>query len=99
MIQHIVLRTLKPGTTADQKTALLDGLIGLQRKIPGIESVSGGDDNSPEGKQHGFDWGFVMTLADAAARDAYLPHPDHKDVGRTLLRPIAADVLVLDYEI
>ena len=99
MIQHIVLLKLKPGATADQKTALRDGLIDLQRKIPGIESVSGGDDNSPEGKQHGFDWGFVMTFADAAARDAYLPHADHKTVGQTLLRPIVDDVLVFDYEI
>ena len=99
MIQHIVLLKLKPGTTSAQKEALLEGLIALQRegRIPGIESVSGGDNCSPEGKAHGFDWGFVMTFADAAARDAYLPHPAHKAVGKELLRPIADDVLVLDY--
>ncbi|MDP6699881.1 MAG: Dabb family protein [Candidatus Latescibacteria bacterium] len=99
MIQHIVLLKLKPDATAEQKAALLDGLIALKDKIPGIESVSGGDDNSPEGKQHGFDWGFVMTFADADARDAYLPHPDHKALGQQLLRPIVDDVLVFDYEI
>ena len=99
MIQHIVLLKLKPDATAEQKAALLDGLIALKDKISGIESVSGGDDNSPEGKQHGFNWGFVMTFADADARDAYLPHPDHKTLGQQLLRPIVDDVLVLDYEI
>jgi hypothetical protein len=99
LIQHIVLLKLKPDATAEQKAALLDGLIALKDKIPGIESVSGGDDNSPEGKQHGFDWGFVMTFADADARDAYLPHPDHKALGQQLLRPIVDDVLVFDYEI
>ena len=99
MIQHIVLLKLKPDATAEQKAALLDGLIALKKKIPGIESVSGGDDNSPEGKQHRFDWGFVMTFADADARDVYLPHPDHKALGQELLRPIVDDVLVLDYEI
>ena len=73
MIQHIVLLKLKPETTAEQKAALLEGLGALKRenKIPGIEEVTGGDNNSPEGKAHGFDWGFVMTFTDAAARDAY----------------------------
>jgi len=99
MIQHIVLLKLKPDATAEQKAALLDGLIALKEKIPGIESISGGDDNSPEGKQHRFDWGFVMTFADADARNVYLPHPDHKALGQELLRPIVDDVLVLDYEI
>ena len=99
MIQHIVLLKLKPDATAEQKAALMDGLIALKDKISGIESVSGGDDNSPEGKQHGFNWGFVMTFADADARDAYLPHPDHKVLGQQLLRPIVDDVLVFDYEI
>ena len=100
MIQHIVLLKLKPETTAEQKAALLEGLGALKRenKIPGIEEVTGGANNSPEGKAHGFDWGFVMTFTDAAARDAYLPHPDHKALGQTLLRPIVDDVLVLDYE-
>ena len=99
MIQHIVLLKLKPDATAEQQAALLDGLIALKDTISGIESVSGGDDNSPEGKQHGFNWGFVMPFADADARDAYLPHPDHKALGQQLLRPIVDDVLVFDYEI
>ena len=48
MIQHIVLLKLKAGTTDEQKQALLEGLIALQRenKIAGIKSVSGGDNNS-----------------------------------------------------
>ena len=99
MIQHIVLLKLKPDATAEQKAALLDGLIALKDKISGIESISGGDDNSPAGIQHGFNWGFVMTFADADARDAYLPPPDHKVLGQQLLRPIVDDVLVFDYEI
>ena len=101
MIQHIVLLKLKPDTSAIQKTALLEGLVALkhENKILGIESVTGGDNNSSEGKTNGFDWGFSMTFTDAAARDAYLPHPDHKTVGRDLLRPIVEEVLVFDYEI
>ena len=99
MIQHIVLLKLKPETTSQQKTALLEGLCALKQQIPGIETVSGGDNSSPEGKEQGYNWGFVMTFADAAARDAYLPHPDHKALGQNLLRPHVDDLLVLDYEI
>ena len=73
------------------------GALKRENKIPGIEEVTGGDNNSPEGKAHGFDWGFVMTFTDANARDAYLPHPDHKALSQNLLRPIVDDVLVLDY--
>lgn len=97
MIQHIVLLKLKPDTTDAQKEALAEGLEALCRKIPGIGSVSAGDDCSPEGKQHGFNWGFVMAFKDEASRDAYLPHPDHTALATTLLRPIVDDVLVLDF--
>ena len=34
MIQHIVLLKLKPDATAEQKAALLDGLIALKKKFP-----------------------------------------------------------------
>ncbi len=41
--------------------------------------------------------GFVITFADAAARDAYLPHPAHVAV-QPLVRAVAAEVLVFDLE-
>lgn len=99
MIQHIVLLKLKAGVDDASRHALLDGLRAMQASgaIPGIVSVDGGDNDSPEGKSHGFDWGFVVVFADAAARDAYLPHPDHVELARTLVRPIAEDVLVFDF--
>ncbi len=100
MIEHIVLLKLKSGVTKAQTQALHKGLIALQKKgtIPGIESVTAGYNNSPEGKEHGFTWGFTMRFTDLAARDAYLPHPDHKELATTLLRPLVDDVLVFDYE-
>jgi len=101
MIDHIVLLKLKSGVTEAQIQTLHDGLIALQQKgsIPGIESVTAGYNNSPEGKEHGFTWGFTMRFKNTAARDAYLPHPDHKELATTLLRPLVDDVLVFDYEL
>ena len=34
--------------------------------------------SSPEGLDQGYTHGFVMTFADATARDSYLKHPDHE---------------------
>jgi hypothetical protein len=100
MVEHIVLLKLKDGITKKQTRALHQGLIALKAKgtIPGIESVTAGYTNSPEGKEHGFTWGFTMRFSSVAARDAYLPHPDHKELATTLLRPLVEDVLVFDYE-
>jgi hypothetical protein len=99
MIEHIVLLKFKDGVTEAQTQALHDGLIGLKEtgNIPGITSVTAGYNNSPEGKDHGFGWGFSMRFTDIEARDAYLPHPDHKELATTLLRPLVDDVLVFDY--
>ena len=40
--------------------------------------------NSPEGKNLGFTHVYMLTFEDAAARDAYLPHPDHAKFGELL---------------
>ena len=98
MIKHIVLLKLKEGVTSEQTDAVLRGLRGLQTKLEGIVEVTGGPNNSPEGKSHGYGWGFAMTFQTEAARDAYLPHPDHKAVSAETIRPIVEDVLVFDYE-
>ena len=67
----------------------------LQGSIPGIESIVEGPSVSPEGLEDGLEYGFVITFADAAARDAYLPHPEHVSVA-DLLGSLAARVVVYD---
>jgi hypothetical protein len=100
MLKHIVLLKLKPGVTAEQSTDLLNALSDLMDHgtIPGILHVSGGYNNSPEGKSKGYDWGFVMWFEDAAARDRYLPHPAHQELGKLYVAPICDDVAVFDFD-
>lgn len=98
LVKHIVLLKLKDGVTGEQTDAILEGLRGLQGELEGIVDVTGGNNNSPEGKSQGYGWGFVMTFENEAARDAYLPHPAHKAVSAETIRPIVEDVLVFDYE-
>ena len=97
MVEHIVLLKLKNGVTGAQTQAVLEGLEALRGTLPGIVSITGGDNMSPEGKSHDFSWGFTITFEDVASRDAYLPHPEHKAVSAGTIRPIADDVLVFDY--
>jgi Stress responsive A/B Barrel Domain len=101
MIRHIVLFKLKPGVDAKTVDQVLSALKSLQTKIPGIVSISTGHDNSPEGIQRGHSHGFTVDFTDAAARDAYLPHPAHQAVGAMIVGITeggVAGITVVDWE-
>jgi hypothetical protein len=95
MVLHVVLFKWKDGVDPGAVEAVRQAVLGLQARIPGIQGVTWGGNTSPEGLSRGYDVGFVMTFADAAARDAYLPHPEHEAV-HPLIDAIVADVLVFD---
>ena len=101
MLKHIVLLKLKPGVSEEQTADLLKALNDLMESgaVPGILRVTGGYNNSPEGKSQGFDYAFVMWFENAEARDRYLPHPAHQELGRRYVGPILDDVLVFDYDV
>jgi hypothetical protein len=82
MIRHVVLcRFRKDADVA----AIFAAIEGLKQKIPGILAVTCGTDCSPEGLQKRFTHGFTVDFTDAAARDAYLPHPDHQVVAKMVV--------------
>jgi len=74
-IKHVVLLKVAPETEARTIEAAFKELGSLVGRVPGLLDYSAGANNSPESKAQGFTHGFVMTFADAASRDAYLPHP------------------------
>lgn len=98
MVEHVVLLKLKEGVTEEQTQAMMDGLAKLKEIIPGMMAVSGGYNNSPEDKNGGLNFGFIVRFSDISARDGYVPHPEHQELAKTLVRPIVDDVLVFDYE-
>jgi hypothetical protein len=67
----------------------------LETRITGIVSLAEGPSVSTEHLEDGLEYCFVITFADAAARDAYLPHPEHVSVA-DLLGALAARVVVYD---
>ena len=96
--KHIVLAKFAEATGLVLIAELSQAFAALALSIPGITCFEAGQNNSPEGLNHGFTHVFVMTFINAAARNAYLSHPKHLDfVGK--LKPWLANVLVVDYEL
>jgi hypothetical protein len=79
-VKHVVLMKLKATTSEQKIREIFAALDGLRSRIPGLLDFSGGPYSSDEGLHRGFTHGFVMTLADAQSRDAYLTHPEHEKV-------------------
>ncbi len=95
-VRHVVLFKFKDTATPQQVQAVEKKFRELPSHIPQIMAFEWGTDISPEGKAQGFTHCFFLTFATPADRDAYLPHPAHKEFGATL-RPYLDKVLVIDY--
>jgi hypothetical protein len=97
-VRHIVVFKYKPGATEAQIKEITDAFAGLAKTIPGITAFEHGVNNSPEKKNLGFTHVYQITFKDAAARDTYLPHPEHKKFGQLLGRlGVLEDAFVVDY--
>lgn len=97
-VKHIALLRFKDGTPQEQIDKVFEDLMDLSESIPGIEDYVSGVNNSPEGLDQGFTHGFVMTFQDAAARDAYLPHPEHERF-KTAALAYVEKVAIFDFEV
>src|ERR1043165_7845026 len=93
---HIVLVKFAP-SKSHRAAELFAAVDALCRRLPGFLSFGGGPYSSQEGLNQGFTHGFVITFADAAARDHYLSHPDHEQVKQTFL-PDVEGVIAFDFE-
>jgi len=85
MIRHCVLLKFRNDVTRAERDALYASLRALEGRIDGLLRGWYGANVSPEGLGQGFDEGFIMDFRDAAARDAYLVHPDHQAAGARLV--------------
>lgn len=85
-VKHVVVFKYKADATPAQIKEVTEFFRGLKNKIPGIVSFEHGVNSSPEGLNQGYTHIYLLTFENAAARDAYLPHPDHKKFGELLTR-------------
>ncbi|MDI1324667.1 MAG: Dabb family protein [Algoriphagus sp.] len=96
VLRHVVFFSFKEASTPEDVKSVVDAFRDLQNKIDGIEGFEWGTNSSPEGLNQGLTHAFTLTFHSDAARDAYLPHPAHKDFG-ALLGPHLEKVMVVDY--
>lgn len=85
MIHHMVLLKVRADAPADTVRAVFEAIGATRDTIAGITGYSWGPYASPEGLSRGYTHGFHMSFTDAAARDAYLPHPAHELVKEQVL--------------
>src|SRR5262245_31730757 len=97
MIQHMVLLRFKPDISEQQIDRLFRQVDDLKNVVPGMRYFAGGKYASPEGLSQGYSHGFLVTFDDAAARNAYLAHPDHDQVKDAII-PCVDAVVAFDFE-
>ncbi|MDM8006699.1 MAG: Dabb family protein [Phycisphaerae bacterium] len=96
VLRHVVLFKFKDGTTPEQVKRIEQAFAELPGKIKEIARFEWGTDVSPEGKAQGLTHCFLLTFRTEADRDAYLPHPAHKEFG-SIVGPHLDKVCVVDY--
>ena len=102
MIRHCVLAKFRTDVTDAQRQAIFADLAALEHKLDGVIGMAFSANVSPEGLNKGFGHGFTMDFRDAAARDAYLIHPDHKAAGAKFVAALEGGrdgLIVVDLEI
>ena len=97
-VRHIVMFRFADTASRERIAEIIAQFAALQHQVPGIAGFSWGTNNSPEGLNKGLTHCFVLDFPDAAARDAYLPHPDH-DAFVKFLGDDVADACVFDYAV
>src|SRR5437016_4301804 len=97
MIEHIVVFKWKPEASSEDIEAAMEGLRGLRAQVPGIVALTCGKNFSE--RSQGFGTGLIVRFADRSALDGYVPHPAHQQVVETLIAPIRAEMVVVDYEV
>ena len=97
-VRHVVVFKFKPTATAAQVREVTTAFGALKDQIPGIVSFEHGRNHSPEKLDQGFTHVYLVTFTNVAARDAYLPHPEHKKFGELLSRlGVVEGAFVVDF--
>lgn len=94
--RHVVVFKFKETTSAEAIEEIVRDFADLQREIPEIIAFEHGVNVSPEGLDQGFTHVFLVTFADQAGLEVYLPHPAHKAFVEKLL-PLLEEPFVVDY--
>ncbi|MGV3661752.1 MAG: Dabb family protein [Prosthecobacter sp.] len=94
--RHVVFFKFKDSAKPEEVKGLEDAFIELAKKVDTVKAFEWGTNVSPEGLNDGFTHCFLVTFADKAGLDVYLPHAAHKEFV-SKLKPLLDKACVLDY--
>ena len=95
-VRHVVHFKFKSDAAKADIEKVTKEFAALKTRIPGIEQLEWGTNSSKEGLDKGFTHCWILGFKDAAARDAYLIHPEHKKFVE-VVKPILEEALVVDF--
>jgi hypothetical protein len=95
-LRHLVLFGFGKAHSSAAIAEVIRRFAELKALVPGVDDFEWGENSSPEGLDHGHSHVFLLTFANAQARDAYLVHPDHS-ASANWVQPFVSSVTVLDY--
>lgn len=95
-IRHVVAFKFKSGADLAKIKGVETAFAALKQKISQIQSLESGINSSPEDHAHGYTHLWIATFKNAADRDAYLVHPEHKAFAATL-KDVLDEVFVFDF--
>ena len=101
-VKHIVLFKRRPDFDQSEVLDLMDEIAALQPSHPGILGFDHGPNKTPEDRDHGYNYGFTLTLASWDALALYQADPNHQATGRKLVAacdPDHSGILAFDYEV
>ena len=99
MIRHIVLIKFRPDLEAAGIAELFAELHEIERKIPGLLSITSGRSESPEKMERGYMHGFVIDFDTWDTLKTYADSADHQALGGQLVENAVGGldgILVLD---
>jgi hypothetical protein len=95
-LRHVVLFGFGKAQSSAAIAEVIRRFAELKALVLGIDDFEWGENSSPEGLDHGHSHVFLLTFANARARDAYLVHSDHAAFSNWV-QPFVSAVTVLDY--
>ena len=96
LYRHVVCFKFKEDAKPEQIAGFEKAFVALEGKIDTIKDLEWGTNVSPENHAQGYTHCFIVTFADKAGLEVYIPHPDHKKFVEQLL-PILYKVFVIDF--
>lgn len=101
-VKHIVLFKVRPEVSREEFVLLMDEIAALKPTHPGILGFEHGPNQTPEDRDHGYNYGFTLTLESWDALALYQADPYHQATGRKIIQacdPDHSGILAFDVEV